>query len=324
MTPLQKLFLKSASRIGDSFCNVSLSEYSYWKAGGKAELVIVPKDFEQLKCALMKCNEENLPYLLVGCTSNLLFTDDIIKVPIIVMTKALNVIDYVEPNVVLVGSSVWVPKLARNLAEKGLKGVEHICGIPGTFGGLIYMNGGSLRRSISETLLSVKSLTPKGDTIERDVKDCNFSYRQSLFQKNSEIIVSAKMKLQSGVSKKIKRDMLAILRARSAKFPRKLPSCGSVFISNPKMYEEFGPPGMMIEKAGLKGFRRGGAQISEVHANFIVNNGQASSDDILYLIHLSRKAVFQRTGYLMDAEAHYVDSFGDLTPAHIIAELKYG
>ena len=110
--------------------------------------------------------------------------------------------------------------------------------------------------------------------------------------------------------------MKNILASRRKKFPRKLPNCGSVFLSNPKMYDVVGPPGFAIEQAGLKGLREGNAQISPLHANFIVNLGGAKSRDVLFLIARARNDVFKRTGFKMDCEVRYVTKDGDIMQAH--------
>jgi UDP-N-acetylmuramate dehydrogenase len=110
--------------------------------------------------------------------------------------------------------------------------------------------------------------------------------------------------------------MRKTLSSRRKKFPRKFPNCGSVFVSNPKMYDLVGPPGFAIEKVGLKGLKKGNAQISELHANFIVNLGGASSNDVLYLIFQARKKVNESTNFWMDCEARYISPNGEICKAH--------
>jgi UDP-N-acetylmuramate dehydrogenase len=198
--------------------------------------------------------------------------------------------------------------------QNGLAGHEHICGIPGTIGGLIYMNGGSMRRSISENLISVTSIDSWGEAHTRDAASCAFAYRYSIFHSLDEIITAVSLRFEHGQPKTIRQKMLKILGDRRRKFPSQ-PNCGSVFKSDPKMYEIVGPPGQAIEQSGLKGLNIGGAQVSTLHANFIVNTGDAKAKDILTLINEVAARVEQTTGFKMDAEVIYVSSSGEMVPA---------
>lgn len=218
-----------------------------------------------------------------------------------------------------------MPRFSRRVAQAGLTGAEHMIGIPGTLGGLICMNGGSQRKSVGDFLVRVRSVSPSGELITFTKDQCGFAYRESIFQRNQHIIVDAEFEYPIAESSRdVKRNMLSILRDRRLKFPKKLPNCGSVFVSNPAMYADYGPPGAVIERCGLKGLVRNKAQISPMHANFIVNNGGASAKDVLYLIHLVRETVKKETGYLMPAEARYVAPNGEIIPAHEKAQQFYG
>src|SRR5690606_10000391 len=146
--------------------------------------------------------------------------------------------------------------------------------IPGTIGGLICMNGGSQRKGIGESVIQVHSVDRNGAIVIRRGADCNFEYRNSIYQSADEILLSARLKFNRSISKfETRRRMLSILSERRKKFPQKYPNCGSVFKSNPSMYEVVGPPGQVIESLGFKGMKSGGAMVSPQHANFIVNTG---------------------------------------------------
>ena len=178
------------------------------------------------------------------------------------------------------------------------------------------MNGGSQRKGIGDHIKTVRTLTADGREKLYSRDDCQFRYRASIFQRINEIITEATFEFKKGDPRTIRRELLGILRSRKNKFPQKLPNCGSVFVSDPSMYDQYGPPGKVIEACGLKGTKQGGAQISPLHANFIVNNGSATAYDILHLINLIRTRVHQSTGYQMQSEAIYVGPTGKLEPAH--------
>jgi len=162
----------------------------------------------------------------------------------------------------------------------------------------------------------VQSVDERGEIVERTHAQCGFAYRTSVFQNNDEVISKVTLRLDAAVDKRsCRHEMLAILRDRRRKFPQKLPNCGSVFVSNPAMYADYGPPGKVIEAVGFKGHRIGNAVVSLDHANFIVNDlsaGRSSSNDVLELIHRIRLKVFEETGYLMAVEVRQVLSSGKI------------
>jgi UDP-N-acetylmuramate dehydrogenase len=297
--------------------------FSYWKIGGPVGLLVEPSSVEQLSRAIALINQyHDTPSIVVGDGSNLLFDSKGFEGVIVKIGNAMSTIT-IDGNRATCEAGVWVPKLAYKLSNKGLTGVEHICGIPGRIGGLIYMNGGSNRRSILENTISVDLINIKGEIETEYVSNLSFAYRMSPFQGDGRIVARAVLQLEESDRKHVKNSMRKILESRRKKFPRKLPNCGSVFLSDPAMYETIGPPGYAIEKVGLKGTKQGGAEISPLHANFIVNNGNASSNDVLYLIYLARKRVYDDTGFLMDCEARYISPSGQMLQAHVEADKRW-
>lgn len=305
------------------YFNVSLAAISRWKIGGVAKCVVKPDSVNTLKQILCFVQQHNIPFIVIGSTTNLLFSDAGLNVLAIQITSAMSDVQFFGSEVVA-EAGIWVPIFARKLGNKGLTGAEHICGIPGSLGGLIYMNGGSQRRGIGENITEVFTITTEGKLKQYSHEQCGFSYRSSVFQEKNEIIVSAKFHFATKPAKDIKQEMLGILKSRRLKFPQKFPNCGSVFVSNPAMYQEYGPPGLVIEECGLKGETKGDAAISPMHANFIVNTGNATAIDTLYLINLARQKVIKKTGYDMQAEAIFIDVDGSSSPAHITAEKLWG
>lgn len=298
--------------------NVSLADLSRWKVGGVAKCIVRPSSSAHLSQILQTLALHSAPYLVIGSTTNLLFADEGLSVVAIQIGNEMNRMN-LDGLHVSCEAGIWVPGFARKLATAGLSGAEHVAGIPGTLGGLIYMNGGSQRKGIGDHIKTVRTLTADGVEKFYLREDCQFRYRASIFQEANEIITEATFEFRKGDPGTIRRELLNILRSRKNKFPQKLPNCGSVFVSDPAMYDQYGPPGKVIEFCGLKGLKQGGAQISPLHANFIVNNGAATAFDILYLINLIRERVKQSTGYAMKSEAIYVGSNGKLEPAHVRA-----
>lgn len=294
---------------------VSLRELSRWKIGGTAPVLASPASTAEVSAVIRYCNDRVIPYVVIGDTSNLLFCDDGLQAVLIKIGRSMSKIEHSGTNM-RVQAGRWVPSLARFSASKGLTGLEHTAGIPGTVGGLVCMNGGSQRKGIGESLVSVTAVMPDGAVRVFSHDDCGFAYRTSVFQRNGAIVTEAELRLEPAESQVVRRDMLSILKSRRLKFPLKMPNCGSVFASNPAMYDKVGAPGFAIEQAGLKGFSIGDAKISDVHANFFVNIGSASSNDMLTLIHKARDVVHERTGFLMESEVRYVNPAGTLMPAN--------
>ena len=297
--------------------DVDLSTVSWWRIGGLADIVLRPSSTEQVASLCHWFAAREIRPVVIGQMTNLLFDDAGLRAPCIQISRNMSKVAIFD-NTAWVQAGAWVPGLARKLMQAGLGGAEHICGIPGTLGGLICMNGGSQRKGIAANVCEVRSVNGSGHTISRNVDECEFGYRKSVFQANDEIITSARMQFQPRHRSEIHSEMLKILTDRSNKFPRKQPNCGSVFKSNPTMYADVGPPGAVIERLGFKGKRIGGAMVSRQHANFIVNTGNARARDVLALIAEIDEAARSATGYQLDAEVGFVNTDGRITPANTV------
>jgi UDP-N-acetylmuramate dehydrogenase len=292
--------------------DVSLAEFSRWKIGGLADVVVEPDSVHQLSSLRQYLDSRALVSLVIGDTSNLLFADEGCRAVCIRLARRLSGLS-IHGCRVSAEAGIWVPSLARKSMLAGLTGVEHICGIPGTLGGLVCMNGGSQRQGIGQSVLSVTAVSPDGSIEKFSADDCLFDYRQSVFQSNHHVIALVELQLSVGESvKTVRQSMLSLLRARSQKFPRKMPNCGSVFKSDPSSYQQFGPPGSVLEALQLKGTRFGDAAISEAHANFFVNLGNSSARDMLALIHFSHKATKESLGYHLQPEVRFVRESGEI------------
>lgn len=299
--------------------DVPLARISRWRIGGRADVVVRPRSVEELCRLRAFLTERTIANTVIGATSNLLFSDEGLRAVAVQMGQAFGTLT-IEGSHLIAGAGLWVPGMARSAMKAGLAGLEHTCGIPGTLGGLVCMNGGSLRHGISEVIVEVTSVDRFGRLHVRKQDDCGFAYRRSIFQENGEVVVGTRLKLEPpedfvDARLAIRSRMLKIMGDRRRKFPHHTPNCGSVFVSDPEMYERFGPPGAVIERIGFKGRSCGGAQVSPAHANFIVNTGNARALDVLSLIAAVKKAVFQETGYNMEVEARYVRPDGVMVPA---------
>lgn len=299
--------------------NVSLAGLGRWRIGGTADVVVTPRTTGSLATALSVIADTGVPHVVIGDGSNLLFDDAGFRGIVVRVGRAFDGFAVGADGIVEAGAGLWVPSFVRRVIESGLCGATHAIGIPGTLGGLVTMNGGSQRRGIGENVVSVDVVDKRGAQRRIEHADLGYAYRASALQAGGAIIVSARFRFAAGDRHALRREAIAILAARRAKFPKVRANCGSVFVSDPKLYDLIGPPGMAIERAGLKGFAIGDAQISPDHANFIVNNGRARSADVLALIGLARQRVHDLTGIAMDAEVRHLAPDGIVRPAHDVA-----
>jgi UDP-N-acetylmuramate dehydrogenase len=299
---------------GDATRGKSLADLSKWKIGGPCALVLEPGNPIQVRRFLQDAAETGARFIVVGSGSNLLFSDTGFDGVCLRIGSRLSAV-VINQQSVTAHAGTWVPRLTRAVGRSGLAGLEHLIGVPGSVGGLIAMNGGSQRRSVSERLETVTAISRSGQLSVRNRDECKFGYRTSIFRTTTEIILEARFHLERGDKSAIRREMLATLRSRRRKFPLKQPNCGSVFVSDPAMHAAVGPPGLAIEKLGLKGLAIGDAMVSERHANFFVNKGNATSREMRELIRYVQQAVLRASGFLMRTEVLFVSSSGAVLPA---------
>jgi len=304
----------AACDIGRSRLDAPLVAHSSWQIGGPADLLVEPARIEQVATVIRFARRHDLPLVVVGQGTNLLFDDEGLRGVVLKIGANLSRIE-INAGCILADGGTWVPELARRAMKAGLVGLEHIIGIPGTLGGLVMMNGGSHRKGIGESVCRVWIVDLEGRQRVLSRDECRFAYRQSALQGTGAVVVRAELECAVGDPRQIRREMLADLRERRGKFPRKIPNCGSVFLSTAAMHATVGPPGKIIEEAGLKGVRVGRAEVSPQHANFIVNLGGATSKDVLTLIAHIRETVRQKIGFDLSCEVRYVSPTGKIIPA---------
>ncbi|WP_425807059.1 UDP-N-acetylmuramate dehydrogenase [Desulfitobacterium sp. Sab5] len=278
--------------------NVSLRTLSTWKIGGIAEWVIWPKDSDELETLWCWAHENQIPIRLIGRGSNLLFPDEGLK-GITVVSTALNREIWKECSL-KAEAGCSLARLAQEAGERGMNGLEFARGIPGTLGGAIVMNAGAHGGEIQNVLRSVKVLTEDGGVRTFDKKEIAFGYRECSLQGKAWIL-EAKLQFEPGNKEEIKRQMAENLEKRRAAQPSELPNAGSVFRNPPG-----DSAGRLIEQAGWKGKGIGGAQVSPKHANFIVNLGNATAQDVLALIEAIQNDVLAKFGVRLQTEVHYI------------------
>ena len=278
---------------------IKLFKYTTIKVGGSAEYFAEPNNIHEFLNLIKWSHLNKKECRIIGAGSNLLINNTFIK-GLIICTKKLKDIK-IEPVTghIKADAGAMLPTISNLLARNGLQGGEWTVGIPGTLGGAICMNAGTGKLSIANYLLSVKVIDTKTLKIsEIEKKDIDFKYRFSPFQQNNLVIISATLKFQpKGNVKQLLENTKKNLKVKTESQPYHLPSFGSVFKNPNNTYA-----GKLIDDLGLKGFAIGGAEISKMHANFIVNKSSASSKDILELISVIQQKVLQKKGIFLQPE----------------------
>ena len=279
--------IKEIESVCEIKCEEELTKYNTYRVNSVCHALVFPKTIKELKEVLSILKKYSIKYLILGNGSNVIlppYYDGII-------IKLSNFSECnIKGNEVVVGSGYMFNKLSSELSNMEYTGYEWAVGIPGTVGGCIYNNAGAYKMSMSDLLISVTVLK-NNEIIELSCNECNFGYRTSLFKEEKDyIILSCKLKLHKGNLDEIKSLISDRTKRRMETQPLNYPSCGSVF-RNPDNISA----GKVIEEVGLKGYSIGGAKVSELHANFIINTGDATSEDIIKLINVIKDKVKSET-----------------------------
>jgi UDP-N-acetylmuramate dehydrogenase len=290
----------TAGLSGEMLHDEPMSRHVSWRAGGVASHLYRPADLADLQ-RFMRLMAVEEPLLAVGLGSNLLVRDGGYRGTVVQMVGALTELR-MEGDLIYVQAGVPGAKLARFAATNNLCGAEFFVGIPGTLGGMLAMNAGCYGGETWQKVQRVQVLTRGGDLLERAPQEYDIGYRHVQLRKSSEeFFVGAWLKLETGDVEKARQDIKGLMEKRSASQPLQQPNAGSVF-RNP----EGGHAAKLIEGCGLKGKTIGGAQVSEKHANFIVNIGGATATDIEKLIEEVQEAVESKTGVKLHPEVQIV------------------
>jgi len=287
--------------VGRVLVNEPLARYTTMKIGGPADILIVPKHVAGIEKTLQLVKQYKTKWTVIGRGSNLLVSDQGIEGVVIRLGEGLDHLE-VEKHKVRVGSGYSLIKLSTLLSRQGLAGLEFASGIPGSVGGAVYMNAGAHKSDISSVLSKALILFEDGTIDWLTNKELEFSYRASVLQtKRPGIVLEAVFQLQAGKREEIVRSMQNNKDYRRETQPWNHPCAGSVF-RNPIPHFA----GDLVEKAGLRGYRIGGAQISEMHGNFIVNTGGASAQDVLSLIELIKHTIKDKFDVDMHTEVEII------------------
>ncbi len=294
--------LKKAVGEENVFLNEPMSKHTSFKTGGHADYFVVPHNAKEISDICTIAKENNLDTYILGNGSNTLVTDKGIR-GVVVSLRGFNNIQ-VDNDTITVGAGVSIGAVSRIAQENGLSGLEFACGIPGTIGGGIYMNAGAYGGEFKDVITSVKyfdyaSLETKSLTNE----ECKFDYRKSVFQSMKDaFIITCSLSLKPGDKEEIKRVMEENMTSRNTKQPVEFPSAGSTF-----KREEGVIVSKLIDEAGLKGYKIGGAEVSTKHANFVINRDNATSDDVYELVNLIHDTVLEKTNVDLEIEQEFVD-----------------
>jgi len=299
--------------------NIFLKQYTTFKIGGPAKYFFIAKNKEDLVKAIEVSKKFKLPIFILGGGSNVLVSDKGFNGLVIkIQNSEFRILN---SDKIYAGAGVMLPKLVNVLFKNNFTGFEWASGVPGTVGGAVYGNAQAFGTKTSDAVDSVEALNVETLKFKNFSKEqCGFSLKNSIFKKTKKFIVtSVVLKLEKGDEKEIKERIHGFVKHRKNNHPTTFPSAGSVFVNpeikikNKKLLEKYSelnelnkigviPSGYFIEKSGLKGKKIGGAQISEKHANFIINLGNAKAKDVLALINLAQRKVKENFNVNLETE----------------------
>lgn len=290
--------IETAERIG---CTYSLGEpmsaHTSFHIGGPADVFMTPANKQMLAEIFALCNRLNLPVTVLGNGSNMLVSDKGIRGVVISTAGALSRLEWVGGGDVVCGAGVKLSRLCNFALEHSLGGLEFAWGIPGTAGGAAYMNAGAYDGDMSQVLVECEHITPDGEIVWLPAEQLGLGYRTSVYAKNGCLITALRVRLHPEAPENIRAKMDDLIGRRRSKQPLEWPSAGSVF-----KRPQGGFAGTMIEQCGLKGYTIGGAQVSEKHAGFIINVGDATCFDVQRLVEHIQKEVFLRFSVKLECE----------------------
>lgn len=277
-----------------------MKKHTSWRIGGPADYFIEPAGREELQSVVSFAKERKIQLTVIGNGSNLLVSEKGIRGIVLKIGSGLARVT-TDKNDVIAEAGTKLSALAAVARDNGLGGLEFSAGIPGTVGGAVVMNAGANGSSVSALIREVLLLDLQGRLCRKDRESLVFSYRSSVLQREPAIVVEAKFTCYPRESHLIQEEMESYIARRLSTQPLRMPNAGSVFKNPPN-----DSAGRLIEAAGLKGLRVGGAQISDMHANFIVNLGTATASDVLALIDKTRETVLVRNGVELLLEVQIV------------------
>ncbi len=297
---LLKEFLESEEIVYKE--NEPMSAHTTFKIGGPADIFIKPASETAVTKIVSFCNEREIPFYVLGNGSNLLVSDLGIEGAVIHIAGGLSDVSLSGVNEITCGSGLRLSLLCSYALENGLTGLEFAWGIPGLVGGAVYMNAGAYDSEISNVITECRAVTMDGKFETLTLDKMKLGYRTSIFkEKKNRVITSAKFQLYPGDPELIRNRMDELMQRRKSKQPLEFPSAGSTFKRPTGNFA-----GTLIEMCGLKGFSIGGAEVSEKHAGFVINKGDATASDVKRLIEAVAEKVFLETSIKLEPEVEFI------------------
>ncbi|WP_312045060.1 UDP-N-acetylmuramate dehydrogenase [Anaerotignum sp.] len=280
-----------------------MSGHTTFRTGGPADIFIMPESLEEVKASIEILQKHQVPILVIGNGSNLLVSDKGIRGAVVHIGSRMSEIT-IDGEIINAQGGVLLSTLSAKAAENSLTGLEFASGIPGSLGGAVTMNAGAYGGEMKDVLVSADVLTKELEVKTVTAGDLHLSYRHSILPEEEYILLNATLRLKKGNLNEIKNKMKELGEQRREKQPLQFPSAGSTF-KRPEGYFA----GKLIQDADLKGKSIGGAQVSEKHAGFVVNKGNATTQDILDLISFCQQTVFEKFGVSLETEVKIVGEF---------------
>ena len=285
------------------YVNEKMEKHTTFRIGGPADFFVMPSDVTDVKAVIELCEQEKVPYYVVGNGSNLLVGDKGFRGVIIQIAGNMNQLQ-ADGEVITAQAGCSLAQIAGKALDEELAGFEFAAGIPGTLGGAVRMNAGAYGGEIKDVLESAVVLTKEGKVMELSVNEMEFGYRTSIIERTGWTILGGKIRLHKGKREEIKAVMDDLRERRVSKQPLEYPSAGSTF-KRPKGYFA----GKLIQDAGLRGFRVGGACVSEKHSGFVINIDHATADDVVSLMEQVDEKVRAQFGVGLEPEVRRIGEF---------------
>lgn len=280
-----------------------MSNHTTFRIGGPADFFLLPTEGRQIKGIFEICGEEGIPCFILGNGSNLLVSDKGYRGAVIQMYRNMNKIE-TEGTVIRAQAGALLSAIAAEAKNHSLTGFEFAGGIPGTLGGAVTMNAGAYGGEMKDVLKSVTAADREGNIIKLSVEELNLGYRTSIVKTAGYFVLEAEISLKEGNPEEIKELMRDLTERRTSKQPLEFPSAGSTF-KRPEGYFA----GKLIMDSGLRGYRVGGAQVSEKHCGFVINAGGATAEDVRALIQDVQNTVYEKFGVRLEPEVRFLGDF---------------
>lgn len=299
MADIKKLLIERLTK-ENVFFNEPMNNHTSFKIGGKADIFVTPEKEEDILFLLKLFENENINYYFMGNGTNLIVKDKGYRGAVIQLFKKYNKIELKNNYIINAQSGALLSSVSKFALKNCLKGMEFASGIPGTIGGAICMNAGAYDGEMKDIVKSIKVIKD-GKIFSLDSKEADFGYRKSRISNENMIVLSSELILKKDDYDNIKNKMLDFSKRRTEKQPLEFPSAGSTF-KRPEGYFA----GKLIMDSGLRGYKIGGAMVSEKHCGFVINTGNATCSDVINIIEHIKKTVFEKFGVMLNAEVKII------------------